>query len=271
MSPAMEGKLEPQTVLELRGVSKRFGGITACKDITFSLAQGRIMGLIGPNGAGKTTAFNLITGVYGVTEGAIVLDGVSIAGMRPDRIVRLGVARTFQNIRLFRNLSVLENVVTALDCHETYALGASFLRLPSVRRREVTLREEAMAFLQAVGLEDKAATRADAMPYGLQRKLEIARALALKPKLLLLDEPAAGMNPEESLDLARLIRKIHDDFKLTTLLIEHHMDVVMALCERIFVMNFGERLAEGTAETIQKDPDVLKAYLGEGFKRAQHI
>ena len=140
MSRSLEETLEPQTVLELRGVSKRFGGITACKDITFTLPRGRIMGLIGPNGAGKTTAFNLITGVYGVTEGAIVLDGVSIAGMRPDRIVRLGVARTFQNIRLFRNLSVLENVVIALDCHETYLLPASFLRLPSVRRREKALR-----------------------------------------------------------------------------------------------------------------------------------
>jgi branched-chain amino acid transport system ATP-binding protein len=271
MSPTMEGTLHSDHVLELRRVTKRFGGITACKDITFDLAKGRIMGLIGPNGAGKTTAFNLITGVYGVTEGSIALEGQAITGQRPDRIVRKGVARTFQNIRLFRNLSVLENVVIALDCHETYLLPASFLRLPSVRRREKALREEAMRFLEAVGLEDKAAARADSMPYGLQRKLEIARALALKPRLLLLDEPAAGMNPEESLDLARLVRKIHDDFKLTTLLIEHHMDVVMSLCERIFVMNFGEKLAEGTPEQIQQDPDVLKAYLGEGFKRAQHI
>jgi branched-chain amino acid transport system ATP-binding protein len=258
-------------VLELRGVTKRFGGITACKDITFNLAKGQIMGLIGPNGAGKTTAFNLITGVYGVTEGAIALEGEAITGLRPDRIVRRGVARTFQNIRLFRNLSALDNVVIALDCHETYRLGSSFLRLPVVRRREQAMREEAMGFLEAVGLGDKAAARADSMPYGLQRKLEIARALALRPRLLLLDEPAAGMNPDESLELARLIRTIHDRFKLTTLLIEHHMDVVMALCERIFVMNFGEKLAEGTAEAIQRDPDVLKAYLGEGFKRAQHI
>jgi branched-chain amino acid transport system ATP-binding protein len=258
-------------VLELRGVTKRFGGITACKDITFNLAKGQIMGLIGPNGAGKTTAFNLITGVYGVTEGSIALEGEAITGLRPDRIVRRGVARTFQNIRLFRNLSALDNVVIALDCHETYRLGSSFLRLPVVRRRELAMREEALGFLEAVGLGDKAAARADSMPYGLQRKLEIARALALRPRLLLLDEPAAGMNPEESLELARLIRTIHDRFQLTTLLIEHHMDVVMALCERIFVMNFGEKLAEGTAEAIQRDPDVLKAYLGEGFKRAQHI
>jgi len=258
-------------VLELQGVGKRFGGITACKDISFTLAKGQLMGLIGPNGAGKTTAFNLITGVYGLSEGRILLEGAQLSGQRPDRIVRRGVARTFQNIRLFRNLSVLENVVIALDCHEVYPLHASFLRLPFVRRREKGLREEAFAYLEAVGLADKSGARADAMPYGLQRKLEIARALALKPKLLLLDEPAAGMNPEESYDLARLVRRIHDEFHLTTLLIEHHMDVVMALCEKIFVMNFGEKLAEGTAEAIQQDPSVLKAYLGEGFKRAQHI
>ena len=271
MSPASEETLQAPNVLELRGVTKRFGGITACKDITFNLAKGQLMGLIGPNGAGKTTAFNLITGVYGVTEGRIVLEGEAITGLRPDRIVRRGVARTFQNIRLFRNLDCLENVVIALDCHETYDLGSSFLRLPRVRRREQAMRQEAMGYLEAVGLEDKVKARADSMPYGLQRKLEIARALALKPRLLLLDEPAAGMNPEESLELARLIRRIHDQFRLTTLLIEHHMDVVMALCERIFVMNFGEKLAEGTAEAIQQDPDVLKAYLGEGFKRVIHI
>jgi len=267
----MSREMETTTpVLEMRGVTKRFGGITACKDITFSVAKGQIMGLIGPNGAGKTTAFNLITGVYGLTAGAVLLEGEAITGKRPDLIVRQGIARTFQNIRLFRNLSVLDNVIIALDCHETYLLGASFLRLPVVVRREKAVREQAMAFLSAVGLEDKCMVRADAMPYGLQRKLEIARALALKPRLLLLDEPAAGMNPEESLDLARLIRKLHDQFNLTTLLIEHHMDVVMALCEKIFVMNFGEKLAEGSAEAIQNDPDVLKAYLGEGFKRAQH-
>ncbi|HUJ76574.1 MAG TPA: ABC transporter ATP-binding protein [bacterium] len=271
MSRPGEALSASRPVLDLRGVTKLFGGIVACKDISFTLPEGQIMGLIGPNGAGKTTAFNLITGVYRVTAGSIHMEGEAITDQRPDRIVRRGVARTFQNIRLFRNLSVLDNVIIALDCHETYRLGASFLRLPGVRRRERALREEAMSFLGAVGLEDKAAVRADAMPYGLQRKLEIARALALKPRLLLLDEPAAGMNPEESLDLARLVRRIHDQFRLTTLLIEHHMDVVMALCERIFVMNFGVQLAEGTAEEVQRDPDVLKAYLGEGFKRAQHI
>jgi branched-chain amino acid transport system ATP-binding protein len=258
------------SALELKGVTKRFGGITACKDIDFSIKAGQVMGLIGPNGAGKTTAFNLVTGVYGLTEGSILFEGRPIAGKRPDQIVRLGIARTFQNIRLFRNLSVLDNVCIAVDCHETYLLGASFLRLGHVARKEKEIREKAMEYLSYVGLEDRAASRADSMPYGLQRKLEIARALALKPRLLLLDEPAAGMNPEESLDLTRLIRSVHDRFGLTTLLIEHHMDVVMSLCEKIFVMNFGVKLAEGSAEEIQSDPEVLKAYLGEGFKRVKH-
>jgi branched-chain amino acid transport system ATP-binding protein len=257
------------TTLELRGVTKCFGGITACKDISFTIEEGRIMGLIGPNGAGKTTAFNLITGVYGLTAGAVVFNGKVITGKRPDQIVRLGIARTFQNIRLFKKLSVLDNVCIAVDCHETYLLSAAFLRFP-ILRRERAIKEQAMEFLEAVGLEDKASTRADSMPYGLQRKLEIARALALRPRLLLLDEPAAGMNPEESLDLADLIRSLHQRFQLTTLLIEHHMDVVMSLCERIYVMNFGVKLAEGTAEEIQSDPQVLRAYLGEGYKRAEH-
>jgi branched-chain amino acid transport system ATP-binding protein len=257
-------------MLELKAVSKRFGGITACKDISFDLQQGQLMGLIGPNGAGKTTAFNLITGVYKLTSGAVIFNDQLITGRRPDQIVRMGVARTFQNIRLFKRLSVVDNVCIALDCHETYFLGSAFLRLAGVRRREKAIREQALEYLNAVGLESKAYARADSMPYGLQRKLEIARALALKPRLLLLDEPAAGMNPDESLELAELIRTLHRRFQLTTLLIEHHMDVVMALCEKIYVMNFGLRLAEGTADEIQSDPEVLKAYLGEGYKRAQH-
>jgi branched-chain amino acid transport system ATP-binding protein len=255
-------------VLELKGVTKKFGGITACKDISFEISEGQIMGLIGPNGAGKTTAFNLITGVYGLTEGEILFCGKPITGKRPDQIVMDGIARTFQNIRLFKNLSVLDNVCIAVDGHETYSFGAALLRLKSVSEKEKLIREKAMEYLTAVGLEDKCHARADSLPYGLQRKLEIARALALKPKLMLLDEPAAGMNPEESLELARLIRQLHDNYKLTTLLIEHHMDVVMSLCEKIYVMNFGEKLAEGTADEIQTNPDVLKAYLGEGYKRA---
>lgn len=255
-------------VLELMDVGKKFGGIVACKDVSFTIPDGQIMGLIGPNGAGKTTIFNLITGVYDVTDGTIVFDGNTLLGLRPDQIVHRGIARTFQNIRLFRNLSVLDNVCIAVDRHHTYPLGAALLRLPQVVKKEAEIRKMAREYLAVVGLEDKAGIRADALPYGLQRKLEIARALALTPKLLLLDEPAAGMNPEESMELARLIRQIHRHYGLTILLIEHHMDVVMELCEKVFVLNFGMKLAEGTPEEIQTNPDVLKAYLGEGYKRA---
>lgn len=257
-------------VLEFKGVTKRFGGITACKDISFTLGEGCIMGLIGPDGAGKTTAFDLICGVYGPTEGAILFNGQAIGGKRPDQIVRLGISRTFQTIRLFKHLSVLENICVAVDCHETHMLGPARLHLRDLRQREQVIRQQALEFLAAVGLEDKASARADSMPYSLQRKLEIARALALKPSLLLLDEPTAGMNPEESLDLAELIRDLHRQFKLTTLLIEHQMDVVLSLCERIYAMNFGERLAEGTADEIQSDPEVLRAYLGEDCERAEN-
>lgn len=255
-------------VLELMDVTKKFGGIVACKDVSFTIPAGQIMGLIGPNGAGKTTIFNLITGVYDVTDGTIVFDGNTILGLRPDQIVHRGIARTFQNIRLFRNLSVLDNVCIAVDRHQTYPLGAALLRLPQVVKKETEIKKLAREYLAVVGLEDKAGIRADALPYGLQRKLEIARALALTPKLLLLDEPAAGMNPEESMELARLIRQIHRHYGLTILLIEHHMDVVMELCEKVFVLNFGMKLAEGSPEEIQTNPDVLKAYLGEGYKRA---
>jgi len=254
--------------LELTGLTKNFGGITACRDISLTIPDGQIMGLIGPNGAGKTTIFNLITGVYQPTGGRIYYDGQVLSRLRPDQIVDRGVARTFQNIRLFRNLSVLDNVCIGADRHESYSLAAALVRLPYVVKKEVAIVERAMEYLAVVGLNDKAAIRADALPYGLQRKLELARALALKPKLLLLDEPAAGMNPEESMELAGLIRRVHGQYGLTILLIEHHMDVVMDLCEKVFVLNFGIKLAEGTAEEIQTNPDVLKAYLGEGYRRA---
>ncbi|HEY3423580.1 MAG TPA: ABC transporter ATP-binding protein [Negativicutes bacterium] len=257
-------------ILKLHAVTKKFGGIVACNDVSFTITAGHIMGLIGPNGAGKTTMFNLITGVYTPTSGNILFQGEDITGTRPDQVVDKGIARTFQNIRLFRNLSVLDNVCIAVDRQVKYSLGAALLRLPRILRKEQEIRRQAMEYLAAVGLEDKAAVRADSLPYGLQRKLEIARALALQPQLLLLDEPAAGMNPEESLDLAKLIRTVHDRYKLTTLLIEHHMDVVMELCDQIFVLNFGEKLAEGTADSIQTNTDVLRAYLGEGYKRVEN-
>lgn len=255
-------------ILRLEAVTKRFGGIVACKDITFRIPAGQIMGLIGPNGAGKTTIFNLITGVYNLTEGRIYFRDSDITKLRPDQIVTMGIARTFQNIRLFRNLTVLDNVCIAVDRNIPYAFGSALARLPSVLTKERTIYRRAMEYLTALGLSDRAEDRADSLPYGLQRKLEIARALALKPTLLLLDEPAAGMNPEESAELAKLIRRIHGEFGLTTLLIEHHMDVVMELCEKIYVLNFGVKLAEGDAEAVQGNSDVLRAYLGEGYKRA---
>lgn len=256
--------------LQLSNVTKLFGGITACKEITFGVESGLIVGLIGPNGAGKTTVFNLITGVYAPTSGRITFRGQDLAGYRPDQVVSHGIARTFQNIRLFRNLSVLDNVRIAIDKHVAYSLGTALLRLPGVLRQEEAIRRQALDCLDEVGLADRATVRADSLPYGLQRKLEIARALALRPDLLLLDEPAAGMNPEESMELARLIRDIHRRHNLTILLIEHHMDVVMDLCERIVVLHFGEKLAEGTADEIQTDSSVLRAYLGEGYKRARN-
>jgi branched-chain amino acid transport system ATP-binding protein len=256
-------------ILEIKNMTKRFGGITACSDLTFNVEEGHIKGVIGPNGAGKTTVFNLVTGVYTPTEGKILFHGEELAGRQPDFVVTRGITRTFQNIRLFKNLSLMENVVTALDLkHTDYGFFSALACLWGVRKKEKQLRELALEYLDIVGLADRAQHRADSLPYGLQRKLEIARALALEPRLLLLDEPAAGMNPEESLGLAELIRQMRDKFNLTILLIEHHMDVVMELCDHIVVMNYGEKLAEGTPEEIQNDPAVLTAYLGEDYQRA---
>ncbi len=255
-------------ILQLDKVTKRFGGIVAVKDISFALEKDEIVGLIGPNGAGKTTIFNLITGVYNVTEGNILFNNESITNLNPVIIVQKGIARTFQNIRLFNKLSVMENIRTVLFREADYNLGQVLIRTPKVAKVEKQLNERAMDFLKVVGLTEYAKNRADSLPYGFQRKLEIARALALEPKLLLLDEPAAGMNPEESLELVDLIRKIKDMYDLTIILIEHHMDVVMELCPRIVVINFGEMLMDGSKEEVQNDPRVLKAYLGEDYAYA---
>lgn len=255
-------------LLELKKVTKKFGGIVAVKDLSFSLDSGEIVGLIGPNGAGKTTVFNLITGVYKVTEGNILFEGKDINKSDPVSIVRGGIARTFQNIRLFNKLSVMENIKTVLFPEADYSLAQVLVKAPRVVKMERHLTERSMEYLKVVGLEQCADHRADSLPYGLQRKLEIARALALKPKLLLLDEPAAGMNPEESLELVDLIRNIKEHYKLTIILIEHHMDVVMELCPRIVVINFGELLIDGPKERVQSDERVLKAYLGEEYANA---
>ena len=255
-------------LIELKNVTKVFGGIVAVKNVSFSVEKDEIIGLIGPNGAGKTTIFNLITGVYDATEGKIIFQGRDITGENPVTIVKSGIARTFQNIRLFNKLSVLENIRTVLFRKADYNLAKALLRTPKVVRIEKKLCDKSLEFLEVVGLTDYINNRADSLPYGLQRKLEIARALALEPKLLLLDEPAAGMNPDECLDLIELITRIKKEYNLTIIMIEHHMDVVMELCPRIVVINFGKKLMEGSKEEVQNDPRVLKAYLGEEYSYA---
>lgn len=270
-------------VLKLENVTKRFGGLTAVGDVSFTIKEGEIFGLIGPNGAGKTTIFNLITAVYTLTEGKITFGDTVIAQatkngkppMKPFQIAQAGVTRTFQNIRLFKKLSVYDNVLTA--CHRTadYGLGLSFLPrtipftkvvLPWGRKlvkQEQQLAQKTEELLRMMGLWEYREMTAANLPYGLQRKLEIARALALDPKLLLLDEPAAGMNPEETLALLDLIKEIRDKFQLTVLIIEHHMDLIMNLCDRIYVLNFGKFLATGLPSEIQNNKDVVEAYLGK--------
>ena len=251
------------TVLELKNVNKAFGGVQAVHDMSFVINRGELAGLIGPNGAGKTTIFNLITGVYDVTSGDIEFKGNNINKLKTFQVISLGIARTFQNLRLFAASSVLENVMTAAQQHYKYNFFEAVSHLGRWKSKESATRKESMELLERVGLADRADQAAGTLPYGLQRRLEIARAISLKPELLLLDEPAAGMNAEEVEQLNHLITDIHKDFNLTILLIEHHMDLVMEICPHIVCMNFGAKIAEGTPEEIQSHPDVLKAYLGE--------
>ncbi len=250
-------------VLELKSVNKAFGGVQAVKDMTFSIEKGELAGLIGPNGPGKTTIFNLITGVYDVTNGEIEFKGKNINKLKTFQVISLGIARTFQNLRLFAASTVLENVMTAAQQHYEYGFFEAVSHLGRWRSKEAAARKESMELLERVGLADRANQAAGTLPYGLQRRLEIARAISLGPELLLLDEPAAGMNAEEVEQLNTLITGIHKDFNLTILLIEHHMDMVMAICPHIVCMNFGAKIAEGDPEYIQNHPEVLKAYLGE--------
>jgi len=250
-------------MLELKGVNKSFGGVQAVKDMSFVIEKGELAGLIGPNGAGKTTIFNLVTGVYDATSGEIEFKGKNINKLKTFQVISLGIARTFQNLRLFSASSVLDNVMTAAQQHYQYGFFEAVSHLGRWKKMEKAAREESMELLERVGLADRADQAAGTLPYGMQRRLEIARAISLRPELLLLDEPAAGMNAEEVEQLNELIRLIHADFKLTILLIEHHMDMVMAICPHIVCMNFGAKIAEGSPAEIQSHPEVLKAYLGE--------
>lgn len=254
-----------EMLLEISGLTKNFGGVCAIDHFSVALEEKRVHGLIGPNGAGKTTIFNTITGIYHPDAGSVVFRGKDITSAKPHEIAQHGIARTFQNIRLFSNLSVLQNVIIACGIDLDYQLWDTILRLPKYRAEEKRLREKAFGLLEIVGLSEFAAARANSLPYGHQRRLEIARAIALNPVLLLLDEPAAGMNAEESQELIGFIHEIKEKFNLTVLMIEHHMDVVSGLCDHCTVLNFGKTIAEGTPTEVKANKAVIEAYLGEEY------
>ncbi|MGC3989609.1 MAG: ABC transporter ATP-binding protein [Chthoniobacteraceae bacterium] len=251
-----------KTILDVQHATIRFGGLTAVSNLDLQIRSNDLMGLIGPNGAGKTTVFNLITGIYHPTEGSVIFDGRQLKRQRPNRITRLGIARTFQNIRLFSSLSVFDNVRAALNMHLHHGIAHALWRGGPFAREERQVDEQVMEMLQIFSLEKHRDDPATSLPYGDQRRLEIVRALATKPKLLLLDEPAAGMNPTEKVELMNLIRFVQEKFQIAVLLVEHDMRVVMGICQRIAVLDYGKKIAEGTPEQIKANPEVIKAYLG---------
>ena len=249
-------------LLEVKDLTKNFGGLTAVGDVTMELHEGELVGLIGPNGAGKTTLFNLLTGVYEPSEGTITLAGTLLNGKAPSKIASLGLGRTFQNIRLFKNMTVLENVLIGLGNHGKAEVFASFFRLPAFYKNEESLKTKAIELLKIFDLDGDVDTLAKNLPYGQQRRLEIVRALATEPKILFLEEPAAGMNPQATAELTQLIRKIKEEFNITIMLIEHDMSLVMEVTERIYVLEYGRLIAHGTPAEIRSNKRVIEAYLG---------